>query len=83
MRAGHWRFAIRNFGVPTAVSMRVILAAIRGAVAAGDPVYVHCWAGIGRTGTVVGCLLREWGFDAAEALDVVAQKWQVMEKRSR
>jgi len=28
-------------------------------------VYVHCWAGVGRTGTVVGCLLREQGFSAA------------------
>jgi ADP-ribosylglycohydrolase len=26
-------------------------------------VYVHCWGGVGRTGTVVGCLLADAGHD--------------------
>ncbi|MCD9623934.1 ADP-ribosylglycohydrolase family protein [Rhabdothermincola salaria] len=26
-------------------------------------VYVHCWGGIGRTGTVIGCLLADQGHD--------------------
>ncbi len=26
-------------------------------------VYVHCWGGVGRTGTVVGCLLADQGHD--------------------
>ena len=77
----HHRFAIRDFGVPDAALMRTILDAIYVAIAAAEPVYVHCWAGIGRTGTVVGCLLREQGLTAAEALDVVARKWLSMEKR--
>jgi hypothetical protein len=30
-------------------------------------VYIHCWGGHGRTGTVVGCYLREQGLSAEEA----------------
>lgn len=31
-------------------------------------VYLHCWGGHGRTGTIVGCLLRETGMSAEQAL---------------
>jgi protein-tyrosine phosphatase len=31
-------------------------------------VYVHCWGGIGRTGTVVGCYLVRHGMTGQEAL---------------
>lgn len=32
---------------------------------------VHCWGGIGRTGTVVGCFLRGQGFTGDAALQKV------------
>jgi hypothetical protein len=35
---------------------------------AGGCVYVHCWGGIGRTGTVVGCWLARHGLDEGDAL---------------
>ncbi|WP_188406321.1 protein-tyrosine phosphatase family protein [Psychroflexus salis] len=25
----------------------------------GKKVYVHCWGGVGKTGTVIGCFLLE------------------------
>ena len=34
-------------------------------------VYVHCWGGIGRTGTVIGCLLVDDGHDADDALRLI------------
>jgi protein-tyrosine phosphatase len=77
------RRAIPDMGVPSPAGMRATLDAIYEAIGAGDPLYVHCWGGIGRTGTVVGCLLREQGFTVTEALDLIARKWRVMEKRNR
>ena len=83
VRVAHRRHAMPDFGVPSAASMRATLDVIYRAIGAGETLYLHCWGGVGRTGTVVGCLLREQGFDFAAALDVTARKWRVMEKRSR
>ena len=45
-----------------------ILATIGNAAAAGERVYLHCRAGIGRTGTVAACWLVQHGLDADQAL---------------
>ena len=50
-----------------------ILATIRDEIAAGRPVYVHCWGGTGRTGTVAGCWLVEQGLTGDEALRRIAE----------
>jgi protein-tyrosine phosphatase len=83
IRARHRRFAIPDWGVPSDALMRSILNSIHVALQAGDPVYLHCFAGVGRTGTVVGCLLRESGLSADEALAIIAAKWRAMEKCQR
>ena len=83
VRAFHDRFTIADFDVPPATLMRMTLDVIYSSLAAGETLYLHCWGGVGRTGTVVGCLLREQGFDAADALDLIGRKWQSMEKRTR
>lgn len=46
---------------------RHIVATIHAAAERGG-VYVHCWGGIGRTGTVAGCLLVAGGLDADTAM---------------
>jgi hypothetical protein len=51
------RFAIRDRWIPTHEVMTAILDAIGDSLTAGSPVYLHCWGGVGRTGTVVGCWL--------------------------
>ncbi|MCR9294084.1 MAG: dual specificity protein phosphatase family protein [bacterium] len=51
------RFAIQDANIPQKQEMVDILDAIDGSHAAGRSVYVHCWGGIGRTGTVVACWL--------------------------
>ncbi|MDW7711178.1 MAG: hypothetical protein SCH98_11960 [Deferrisomatales bacterium] len=49
------RFPIRDFEVPTGGLMISILDAIDADLGRGMPANVHCLAGRGRTGTVVGC----------------------------
>lgn len=70
VRVVHRRFAIRDVSIPTVGLMRETLAAIREATAAGAIPYIHCWGGVGRTGTVVGCLLIE---DGVPPGDVIAR----------
>lgn len=67
------RLAIRDLSVPTAELMREIQGAITTALAAGQVVYVHCWGGIGRTGTVAGCYLVEQGLAPTAALAEIAR----------
>ena len=39
----------------------------------GGVVFVHCWAGCGRTGVVVGCWLVRHGSDPHDALARIAE----------
>lgn len=69
----HLRYGIRDLGVPgEREQMQRILAAIRQEVDAGRPTYVHCWGGIGRTGTVIGCWLVEQGIVGRQAIERIA-----------
>lgn len=75
------RHAVADFGVPAVKGMQAALEAMDQALASGANIYLHCRAGIGRTGTAVGCFLVEQGLDAADALELIHFKWQVMDKR--
>ena len=48
--------------------MKKILNNIDRAVAKGSCVYVHCYGGIGRTGTVIGCWLVRHGLTGNQAI---------------
>jgi hypothetical protein len=55
------RLSIPDLQIPTVEFMKEILSTIDEYLKNGETVYVHCWGGIGRTGTVVGCFLIESG----------------------
>jgi len=77
LAAGTWYFhlPIEDHGVPDSIFMSQVLTVVAGALNAGRRVYVHCRAGIGRTGTVLGCLLVERGLDGEEALKQLNRQW--------
>lgn len=68
------RFAVRDNDVPSTTTMRDILDVIDEAMADGRCVYVHCWGGVGRTGTVVACWLIRHGATAREAIDFIRER---------
>jgi hypothetical protein len=68
--ARHRRFPIPDNGVISDAGYDEILEYIRDEIAAGRVVYVHCWGGKGRTGTVVGAwLIEQEGLGYPEVLD--------------
>lgn len=73
----HRRFAIVDHGIPDSPrTMRAIVAAITQDLADGRRVYLHCRAGIGRTGTAVGCYLISQGLEGPAALQKLQTLWQ-------
>jgi hypothetical protein len=74
------RFAIGDFGLPTPGLMKSILDQIDKSLQEGRKVYLHCWGGIGRTGTTVGCYLVRRGFSGEQALRQLAAWWRDVPK---
>ena len=52
-----------------------ILDTIDGALTRQETVYVHCWGGHGRTGTVVGCWLVRRGHSPKQAISQI-HEWR-------
>jgi protein tyrosine/serine phosphatase len=72
----YMRVPIPDRGIPSVWTLRCILDVIDRSVLDENAVFVHCWAGRGRTGTVVGCYLKRHGL--ANDKDVVEK---IMELR--
>jgi len=65
---------IKDLSVPTERQMIRILNQIDICMKSDKPVYLHCWGGRGRPGTVVGCYLVRCGLDLANrAIELIRQ----------
>ena len=81
---GWERHPVADLSIPSSPQqMSGILNAIDTAISEGRTVYVHCWGGVGRTGTVVGCWLVRRGRTSDDALDQIAEWWKDVEKAAR
>lgn len=67
----HVSFPIPDLGVVDDSLYDTVVAAIQDGLESGG-VYVHCWGGIGRTGTVIGCVLADQGFGYDEIVERLA-----------
>jgi hypothetical protein len=76
------RHSIRDASIPHGNDeMRTIVETILSAIRQEKPVYLHCWGGRGRTGTVAGCVLRELHrIDGEKALRLLGERWQACAK---
>ena len=74
------RFPIRDAGIPSRELMRSILDTIDAELETRRKIYVHCWGGIGRTGTTVGCYLVRRGKTGEKALGQLAEWWKSVPK---
>lgn len=65
----HKRIPVSDFSTPSKEKMVEILDMIDLGLSLGKNIYLHCHAGKGRTGTVVGCFLVRQGLAGPQALE--------------
>ncbi len=68
----------------TSHRLEPLLASLEARLRAGQVIYLHCWGGRGRAGTVGACLLaRMYGLGAEEALDRVQRAYSTRKDPDR
>lgn len=85
--ASHHRFSIVDQGIPNSIEdVRKLVSAIR-QIHEDNPkakIYIHCWGGVGRTGTIVGCFLAtELGTDYTDTIQELKRRWSDCPKSDR
>jgi protein-tyrosine phosphatase/ADP-ribosylglycohydrolase len=83
-RVRYRRLPVLDHSVPeSAAHMTQIVDALAEELSAGRCVYLHCRAGIGRTGMAVACHLIRGGRSNEEALDHLQTLWRQSERSRR
>ena len=77
------RKPIVDYSTPTKSEMVEILDLIDSAIAGQRQVVIHCWGGVGRTGTVVGCYLVRQGLSGKDALQMLREHWKTVSREKR
>jgi hypothetical protein len=73
--------AIVDTQVPNNIAQtRDLLAGIQTALDGGRCIYIHCRAGIGRTGLIVGCFLATREANGAAAIKILNRLWRQSER---
>jgi protein-tyrosine phosphatase len=84
IKVHYQRFPIRDVDIPTPETLEATLAGLAATVAVGRKAVVHCWGGVGRTGTVIGCyLVRHLQMTGSESLAHIAGEWKGVAKSHR
>lgn len=77
------RFPIKDCGVPESIeSVQRLLLRIEELKKLGGKIYIHCWGGVGRTGTIVACNLSQDRpeIDLNQTLEVLREQFSYMPK---
>jgi protein-tyrosine phosphatase/ADP-ribosylglycohydrolase len=83
-RVRYHRLPILDHSIPDSPAhMGRILDVIDGELAAGRNIYVHCHAGIGRTGMAIGCHLIRGGLTGEDALVRLQALWKQCQRSRR
>ncbi len=76
----YFNHTIEDFGIPTHLDMVQVLDLINQLMRENRNFYLHCYGGIGRTGTVVGCYLVDQGFTGNQALSQIISLRQNLDR---
>jgi protein-tyrosine phosphatase len=78
------RFPIRDISIPYSHQQTIeILDTIDTVIEQKKTIYMHCWGGVGRTGTIAGCWLARHLGRGEAALNKLHELWGYCQKSKR